>query len=453
MFTQCSKCETVFRLSAQVLRAAGGQVRCGRCGEVFNALTRLAEDMTGFTAGESSFDEETRADEILESSGASAEIVEVDDAPPPGTEIARLEFLEPFDNLLGEASLEATPRAGEPADDVTPLLGQTPTPRGVTPAAGVEIARVEFLGLFNHLVSETSLEVTPRNRGNESSLEFSLPPGELDRIFVETHSNPLGRLVTDPPGEQFAGTASRRPERVAHTMEEPGPACPPVPPPNSVPQVPSTPPVPSVPPVTPVPEPVPLTRIPGLEVSDDVRQAMISSLSHSKLPQLREPRALPLSVWLTAAIVLGLSLLIQMLSGRGGWLSTPASLLGGSASPSTRLAAYQLRQWGVTGDPMAKGILKVRASIMNTAALLQPYPLLRVSLVNRFGTRVGAREFEPADYLGKGTARLLAPGERADATLDILDPGKDAEGFEIDVCVRGVDKSVYCAADDAAQTK
>src|SRR6267378_4424879 len=44
VYTQCSKCETVFRLSAEALRAAGGQVRCGRCGEVFNALARLAED-------------------------------------------------------------------------------------------------------------------------------------------------------------------------------------------------------------------------------------------------------------------------------------------------------------------------------------------------------------------------------------------------------------------------
>src|SRR5277367_1767463 len=70
VYTQCSKCETVFRLSAEVLRAAGGQVRCGRCGEVFNALARLAEDSSGFAAGESSLDLEVRADSILESAGA-----------------------------------------------------------------------------------------------------------------------------------------------------------------------------------------------------------------------------------------------------------------------------------------------------------------------------------------------------------------------------------------------
>src|SRR5277367_6123736 len=69
VYTQCSKCETVFRLSAEVLRAAGGQVRCGRCGEVFNALARLAEDSTSFTTGESALDLEVRADSILESVG------------------------------------------------------------------------------------------------------------------------------------------------------------------------------------------------------------------------------------------------------------------------------------------------------------------------------------------------------------------------------------------------
>src|SRR5258708_22888356 len=65
VFTQCSKCETVFKLSAEVLRAAGGQVRCGKCGEIFNALAHLAEDPSVFATGETSFDLETRAHSIL----------------------------------------------------------------------------------------------------------------------------------------------------------------------------------------------------------------------------------------------------------------------------------------------------------------------------------------------------------------------------------------------------
>ena len=68
MFTQCSKCETVFRLSADALRAAGGQVRCGRCGEVFSALARLAEESDAFAGGESPLDLEA-----LEAQGLTAE--------------------------------------------------------------------------------------------------------------------------------------------------------------------------------------------------------------------------------------------------------------------------------------------------------------------------------------------------------------------------------------------
>src|SRR5215475_11594516 len=66
VFTQCSNCQTIFKLSAEALRAAGGQVRCGRCGEVFSALARLAEDASGFTVTESPLELEQRADSILE---------------------------------------------------------------------------------------------------------------------------------------------------------------------------------------------------------------------------------------------------------------------------------------------------------------------------------------------------------------------------------------------------
>src|SRR3974390_1520290 len=98
VFTQCSKCETVFRLSAEVLRAAGGQVRCGKCGEVFNALAHLAEDPGAFTVRENSIDLETRADSILESPASAPASRRPPDASensvPPGVEIARLQILD-----------------------------------------------------------------------------------------------------------------------------------------------------------------------------------------------------------------------------------------------------------------------------------------------------------------------------------------------------------------------
>jgi hypothetical protein len=362
-------------LSPEVLRAAGGQVRCGRCGEVFNALARLAEDSTGFTHGESSLELETRADEILQS---VEPVAPTDAAPPSDRDVTQLEVLEPIDDELASAA----------------------------------------------------------------SLEFTLPPGELDRIFIETTPSVLQVLAAE--GHRMERTPGVPPEA------PPPPAAPaPVPAPASTPEIPQEPAAAdSVVAVAAAAHPA---QIAGLEVPEDVRQDMLASYAHAELPQINAPRRrLPFAAWLSAAIVFALLLVLQVLLANREWLALHAPLVGGGASSGAKLSAYQLRQWGVTGDPGAKGTLRVRASIMNTAAQLQPYPLLRVTLANRFGARVAEREFEPSEYMGNATAHMLAPGERADATLDIVDPGKDAEGFEIDVCVRGADKKLTCAGDAAA---
>ena len=203
-----------------------------------------------------------------------------------------------------------------------------------------------------------------------------------------------------------------------------------------------------------------------MEVSEDVRREMLAGFQAPPLPEIGTSRTgaqIPFAVWLGAAILLGIILIAQVARENREWFAAHAPVGGslrsaynalGLALPvPANLSAYQLRQWGVTGDPSANGTLRVRASILNTAPQLQPYPLLRVTLANRFGNRIGTRDFEPAEYLGRPTVRMLAPGERADATLDILDPGKDAEGFEIDVCLRGVDQRVSCAGDVASQSR
>ena len=45
MYTQCPECSTAFRVTADVLKQAAGKVRCGSCGNAFNALDYLSETM------------------------------------------------------------------------------------------------------------------------------------------------------------------------------------------------------------------------------------------------------------------------------------------------------------------------------------------------------------------------------------------------------------------------
>ena len=45
MYTQCPHCDTLFRIQVADLRTAQGKVRCGRCGQIFNALRFLSEEL------------------------------------------------------------------------------------------------------------------------------------------------------------------------------------------------------------------------------------------------------------------------------------------------------------------------------------------------------------------------------------------------------------------------
>jgi predicted Zn finger-like uncharacterized protein len=429
LYTQCSHCETVFQLTAETLRAAGGQVRCGRCGEVFNALARLAEDATAFStpgesaAGsprESALEMEARADEILHSPTpkrpAEPELAsDGEDFASGDVEFARLQLIEKFKPSRHETPAPPRhiappvtapplpPRSSAPKAKTAPPASAAQSgkraPREVAPAAAPPPAPVAAGGAPESGAAAESAD--------DGALEFTLPPGDLDRVFI------------DPTAVRPSSLAGA--EAIAPRAESMG----------------------------------------GLDVADHVRRDVLAGLRQRQLGEPGEPAQPAIQLaWRGAAAVLALVLLAQMIHENRAWLAAHGPLrgplqslygaLGVKVQAPVNLSAYQLRQWGVTGDPNAAGTLRVRASILNTSAQLQPYPLLRVTLANRFGTHVGARDFEPAEYLGRPTARLMTPGERADATLDIQDPGKDAEGFEIDVCLRA-GQSISCAADAAAQ--
>jgi predicted Zn finger-like uncharacterized protein len=114
--------------------------------------------------------------------------------------------------------------------------------------------------------------------------------------------------------------------------------------------------------------------------------------------------------------------------------------------PHWDVSAYTVKQWGGAAEAQP-GMLRLQASIVNTAPKAQPYPLLRVTMLDRFGGKVARREFTPAEYLpGKhAPPGLLNPNARADADLALADPGQEAVGFELDVCL--VQAVLRCAGE------
>lgn len=45
MYTQCPHCDTLFRIELVTLKTALGKVRCGQCGQIFNGLRYLSEEL------------------------------------------------------------------------------------------------------------------------------------------------------------------------------------------------------------------------------------------------------------------------------------------------------------------------------------------------------------------------------------------------------------------------
>lgn len=77
MYTQCPHCDAIFQLSTAQLKAANGEVRCGQCLAVFNALNHLSDEIpapTDQTTTSAENDAELNnpwADDKLAESGAN----------------------------------------------------------------------------------------------------------------------------------------------------------------------------------------------------------------------------------------------------------------------------------------------------------------------------------------------------------------------------------------------
>ena len=92
--------------------------------------------------------------------------------------------------------------------------------------------------------------------------------------------------------------------------------------------------------------------------------------------------------------------------------------------------AFHLTSREVRPHPSVPAALLISASFRNDAAFAQPWPRLELSLSNLDGESLGLRRFTPAEYLGSApTTPLIAPGQSASVTLELLDPGKRAVAF------------------------
>ena len=167
--------------------------------------------------------------------------------------------------------------------------------------------------------------------------------------------------------------------------------------------------------------------------------------------------------WLSGSIALALLLVVQAINHWRDALAAAPSVgsvvthtyaaLGVTLEPHWDLTAYEVRQQGAESDAKDAHVIHVRLSLANHAARAQPVPVLRLTLLDRYGKRIAARDLAPEEYWPRGRTRqsFLSADQRIDSEVAVRDPSADSASFELDVCLRGQER-LRCAMDSAPAT-
>jgi len=474
MYTQCPDCQTRFRVTAVTLRAAHGTVRCGRCGGAFDALERLSDSIEApakpvvlepLVISVAPIEFPSLIGRVLEESASEPTEVLVDESRTTQTitlEGERVsvedgpEFTEPY---AAPEMVEELPIEFELEDDLdaTDRYETLQIPASEFPDE--REAERELEALVQRLQREFGSDIVEADelsrRAEETAeteflAESATPELAHDEpVFVDVSPN---GAVTSVPGPWVkpvtsVGAPRLEPEPPVEVVAAPEPATARTP--ASVPQA--------------------LTQARTAAAPDSPRPAAASRLEELPLSARRfrsapvetaeesapQRSAWPTLAWTAGSLLLALALAAQVVhhwrdtlardARAGGMVRAAYERVGLALPPSRDLAALELRQLGV--DERGEGRMVVRASLTNRAAFAQPMPILRLQLEDRFGSMIAARDFEPADYLSSeaAAARMLTPGASGEAELVLADPGDDAVGYRLDVCLRDQAGQLLCA--------
>jgi hypothetical protein len=134
----------------------------------------------------------------------------------------------------------------------------------------------------------------------------------------------------------------------------------------------------------------------------------------------------------------------------GPWIQGVYRLLGAPITPRWDLAQYQIIDATAQPNSPGNGRLEITARVHNRGPRAQPYPQIQLQLKDRWDKTVGSRVFRPAEYLDATPApgALMSVGTAAQAHITVVDPGPDAYGFELDVCVEAEADELTCGGDE-----
>jgi hypothetical protein len=173
----------------------------------------------------------------------------------------------------------------------------------------------------------------------------------------------------------------------------------------------------------------------------------------------RRTSDLPGLATIAAAVVLALVLAGQVVHHSRQVLSTTGAF-NQTIAPLYRLAGHPITpQWNIKGWQFQatrgatdenEQLLTIYSTVANRSSQALPYPLIHLSLTDRWEEIIGSRVLEPKEYLAgdldPGTP--VAAGDKFTAVISINAPSPDATGFKLNVCYRAGPGQVRCATED-----
>lgn len=383
MFTQCPKCQTIFEITAEHLKAAGGDVRCGHCLNVFNALENLSEEIPEHAVANNNDTTETEplfetaetnqtlsqsaqeTDAVINSATINDAIIDTTtDIEAVETQSENTEEDHEFSQFFGDVL---------PEEDDAGLDYET----RIKQKAATNPEDQFFYGGANESVINKILE----EKVTEDSLTY-----ESEEEGAESKN---GKVKESRSGEKKteASKESKAEEDKNATLE-----------------------------------------IPPLLVED--------------LQEDQEQRSGQSKLWLVGSLVLMLIFILQgIYFSRDDlaknptyrpWLTKACQTLGCTIAVPYDIGQIEIIGRDVRTHPKAARALIAGTTLINNAKFNQPYPLLTLTFSDMTGTVLAQRRFTPREYLKPGTniKAGMTPDVPVQVELELIDPGKNAVNFE-----------------------
>ncbi len=162
---------------------------------------------------------------------------------------------------------------------------------------------------------------------------------------------------------------------------------------------------------------------------------------------------------IAAAVLLALVLVLQFVhQSREALATIPAfnkavgpvyRMLGKPLTPAWDIKGWRFEATKGSTDE-GDEVLTIYSRIGNQSDNALPYPLVHVSLTDRFEDIIGSRVLEPGEYLGPNAdpRELVPSGNTFNAVISIESPAAEATGFKLNVCYRLAGGQLRCAIED-----